>query len=45
MSRRRRRHKISWDCAYYIPLLSSLNQLLSDDVVLSEVSQYVFGGK
>ena len=36
--RSRRRHQISWDYGYYVPLLSSLNQLLSDDLVLSEAS-------
>ena len=33
----RRRLKISWEYAYYVPLLSSLQQLLSDDMILSEV--------
>ena len=33
----RTRLKLCWDCAYYIPLLDSLQQLLSIDWILEEV--------
>ena len=36
--RSRRSHKISWDYGYYVPLLSSLRQFLSNGLVLSEAS-------
>ena len=29
---------LPWDVVYYVPLLSSLHQLLSDDHILNEVS-------
>ncbi len=36
------RLKLCWDCAYYIPLLESLQQLLSIDWILEEVFTYIY---